>query len=655
MPSALQLGLFSPRWSLPAPGRARPFCDPFFEASRPLLEEAGVERLTFDEETWDWDTRAVVAVDVETYRNFFAVCFLRLDTRRKMAFELSARSSFNTGKVIRVMTSNTIVTFNGTAYDLPLMRLAVRGASNQELKAVSDHIINSVDARGWMIERELGLRGAKGLDHVDLMESNPSVHQGLKMLHARLHGRYVVDLPYPPGATLTPEQMNVTTLYCFNDLDATRLVWEAMREPIALREALSTRYNVDLRNKSDAQIGETIVRIGVERTLRTRIGPVTSETTFGYEPPDFLSFYDRKLNWVLRGLKSGVFTVSESGKIVPPPILENLTVTLGEMTYSMGIGGLHSTEETRLLRSNAEYQLVDVDAASQYPNIILKLGIYPRSLGPAFLKVYGELVAERLAAKSAGQKAVADGLKIGVNGVFGKLGSRYGCLSAPKLMIAVTLTGQLSILMLIELAEVAGISVVSANTDGVLFWCPRPKLGELRSLLRSWEQLVGMVTEEALYSMICNSSVNSYIAVREDGKAKRKGPLADPWSENDFREQMKKNPQTTICSEAILRYVRDGEAIDKTIVGCKDVRMFLSVIKVTGGAVWRGHPLGRIVRYYYSTEGEQISYANANRKVAKTDGARPLLELTDELPPDLDYVRYCEETVRLANEMGVRI
>lgn len=62
--------------------------------------------------------------------------------------------------------------------------------------------------------------------------------------------------------------------------------------------------------------------------------------------------------------------------------------------------------------------------------------------------------------------------KIVLNGTFGKLGSKYSFLYSPNLMIQVTITGQLALLMLIEALEAAGISVVSANTDGIVSRCP---------------------------------------------------------------------------------------------------------------------------------------------------------------------------------------
>lgn len=60
------------------------------------------------------------------------------------------------------------------------------------------------------------------------------------------------------------------------------------------------------------------------------------------------------------------------------------------------------------------------------------------------------------------------GSKIQINGTFGKTGSPYSVLFAPTMLIQTTITGQLSLLMLIEWHEIYGIPVISANTDGVV-------------------------------------------------------------------------------------------------------------------------------------------------------------------------------------------
>jgi len=59
-------------------------------------------------------------------------------------------------------------------------------------------------------------------------------------------------------------------------------------------------------------------------------------------------------------------------------------------------------------------------------------------------------------------KKTANTLKTLLNGSFGKLGSRYSIFYAPTEMLQVTITGQLALLMLIEMMELCGIPVVSA-------------------------------------------------------------------------------------------------------------------------------------------------------------------------------------------------
>lgn len=653
--SGLQLDIFSPRWSTEAITATAPpaeeYRDPFLALHRETLFDAGDARISFDEATWDYNAHGAVGVDVELYRNFLLICFKRFADGKRIAFEQSSRSNLDRAKVLSILNSNTIVSFNGSVYDLPIIFLALDGEDLEVLKGASDQIIER-SIKAWDIEKELNVRIPR-LNHIDLMEPNPSIRQGLKMIHGRLHGRYLVDLPYDPSAILTPRQMNVTTLYCFNDLDATELLYRSMREPLELRVALGQRYGMDLRSKSDAQIGEAIVkkRIEVATGKRIKRPEATTSASFRYDVPQFVRFTNANMISVVDDIKHQVFHVNGFGKVSTPEFLKDLHVRIGKGTYSMGIGGLHSTEAHRTLRSDERNVLIDVDVASQYPNIIKNLGLFPAALGPMFLTMYGEMIRERLAAKDAGDRVTSEGIKIALNGVYGKLGSPYSILYAPHLLIATTLTGQLAILMLIESAEAAGVPVVSANTDGVVFHCPRNKVDDLDQAIADWKQRTGFSIDKNYYAALHSSSVNTYIAVKEDGKVKRKGWISDPWAENDIREQIKKNPQMTILSEAAVRFLTKGESIEATVFGATDPRKFVTVIKSTAGATWRGHPLGKIIRYYWAYGGSAIM--SGKSKVSKSDGARPLLELTDVMPEDVDRLKYCEEAAALLVDLGI--
>jgi hypothetical protein len=270
------------------------------------------------------------------------------------------------------------------------------------------------------------------------------------------------------------------------------------------------------------------------------------------------------------------------------------------------------------------------------------------------------------------QQVIDKGLKISANGTFGSLGSPYKIVYAPHLLISVTLTGQLALLMLIERAEAAGIRVVSANTDGVLFHCPRSDFAgvdgdrlspcALEQITAFWEKETQFDLEFSEYSSVFSQSVNSYFAIKKSGGHKRKGPLANPWSSHHddydpIRGQLMKNPQATICSDAALALIKYGTPIEDTIRASQDIRQFVTVIKVTKGATWRGDYLGKVVRYYWAKNGDDILEAEPNglgnfKKVPKTDGCRPLMTLPDEFPIDVDYGRYIAETESILESLG---
>jgi len=193
---------------------------------------------------------------------------------------------------------------------------------------------------------------------------------------------------------------------------------------------------------------------------------------------------------VLATVLATPFVVTDTGKMMLPKALDQ-AITIGATTYTMGIGGLHSTEQSTAHFADDNTILVDRDVASYYPRIILNSGLAPGEMGQHFLSAYRSIVERRLAAKKSGDKVTDDALKITINGSFGKFGSKYSVLYAPRLLIQTTLTGQLSLLMLIEQLEGAGISIVSANTDGIVIKCPAHLELDMDNIIGAWEMITG--------------------------------------------------------------------------------------------------------------------------------------------------------------------
>jgi hypothetical protein len=333
---------------------------------------------------------------------------------------------------------------------------------------------------------------------------------------------------------------------------------------------------------------------------------------------------------------------------MPKELAEN-TVNIAGGSYQMGIGGLHSTEKSICHVADENYFIADTDVTSYYPTLILNAGITPTNLGQDFLKVYHSIVTERIAAKHAGNSVVAECLKIVVNGTFGKLGSKYSIMYAPNLMIQVTITGQLSLLMLIEAFELAGIQVLSANTDGIVVKCLRSMEAQFNAIVKGWEKHTGFGTEEVRYKGVYSRDVNNYFAVYEKPQKKKQFKLKGVYSETN----PKKNAVNEICIDAATAFMATGANIPTTIRSCHHLRKFTTMRRVKGGGVKDGVYLGKIIRWYYSTESQgEIVSASSGNKVARSDNGKPCMDLPEQLPTDIDYDWYIAETYKILEEIG---
>lgn len=611
--------------------------------------------------------------DIECYENYFLAAFRCPDTRKCVYFELGPGIQLNTGKLSWILHNFQIIGFNSKNYDIPITTLAIAGFGNNILKwATNEIIVNQM--KPHEVLRTMRCKKLD-LDHIDLIEVCP-LSGSLKKYGARLHVQRMQDLPFDPNIVLTQDQAAILRWYCVaSDIPATILIYHSLREQLDLRKVMSSEYLTDLRSKSDAQIAEAV--IGAELKKLTGIRPYPPEiepgTIFKYRTPNFIKFQTPLLNWALGIIQDANYMVSEFGNIHLPESVNNLALHIAHGIYRMGNGGLHSSEKSITHIADKTFRLLDRDVESFYPNIILNEKLFPTHLGEPFLRVYRAIVERRLhakamakACKKAGDKqgehswkVISDSLKIVINGTFGKLGSMFSIIYAPDLLIQVTITGQLSLLMLIERMELACIPVISANTDGIVMRCPVGMEKAYEAVVKQWEIDTGFLTEETEYSMLLSRDVNNYIAVKLDGETKNKGAFANPWSTPDNIWRFHKNPVNLICTEAIEKLLTDKVPIERTIKECKDITKFVTVRDVKGGGVKVDDGgqtqafLGKMVRWYYA-QGEvgEIVYAKSGNKVARSDGAKPVMDLPETFPEDVDHEWYIKEAESMLTAIG---
>jgi hypothetical protein len=243
-----------------------------------------------------------------------------------------------------------------------------------------------------------------------------------------------------------------------------------------------------------------------------------------------------------------------------------------------------------------------MDVASYYPNLIINNKFYPEHLGEDFITVLKRITNERLKAKASGDKVKADGLKITINSIFGKLGLEQFWLLDPKQLLSTTVSGQLGLLMLIEDLHENGINVISANTDGVVCKIPRKLESAYYEVAKRWEEKTGLSLEYTAYKKYVRRDVNSYITEKEDGSTKEKGLFLK-------KVDLKKAYKMPIVSKALYHYFINGTPVKETLESCTDIMEFCISQKTGSNFILEHHTtdgvekLQKTNRYFLSKKG----------------------------------------------------
>ena len=573
--------------------------------------------------------------DTECYPNYFLIVFKDLKGNEE-CFVKDENNVLPIARIKKLLETRQTIGFNSRMYDIPMITYALTGVSNSLLKEMSDRIINE-SVYNTLCEYQLWC--PKDYDHIDII--NVAIGKnGLKMYGARINTHYLQDLPYDPSTSLTKADKAIIKKYCSNDVDITKNLYLHLKNEIDIRTAINDEYKVDVRSKSDAQIAEVLINKQLVSSKKK-----ISSFEFKYTPPDYIKFNSDNLNNLL--VK---FTEIEFKGVAGDRLLEKGIVTdviINDVPYSCGIGGLHSKEEARTVFAADDEYIIDIDVVSYYPTIILNNKYCPDNYNvEEFLEFYQKIYDDRIIAKKENNVSKANVYKIILNGSFGKFGDQYSSLYSPKLLIHTTITGQLSILMLIEKLEEYDYNVLSTNTDGITVKVKKDKYDFFRKIVKSWEDKTNFKTEEVKYKSLHNQSVNSYIAIKEDGTLKCKGLFGS--------DDISRNPAIKICKEAIFSYLLDKRKVEDTIMNAKqDPSNFIMVRKCTKGGYWKGEYLGKVVRWYWSTKGEPITNPKGG-KVANTDDAFPIMNMDDEIK-DLHYEKYIKKTYELLQTIGIKL
>lgn len=396
-------------------------------------------------------TRPEATLDIECFHNWFLVGITDSTTGVEWDYQMTTGGQLDIASITALLRHYTIVTFNGNNYDVPMLMLALQGVDCATLKAANDDIICN-GLKPWAFFKKYNCYPPPWFDHIDVSEPTPGVRVSLKQYACRMHSELVQDTPVDFNLPLPLHQAVEEILYCRNDRKVTAEIRELIDERIKVRIRMSERYGVDLRSKSDAQMAEAMVKAEWSRLMREsvdrfQVAPATNGqtdlhlfphlavpnydvdyrgnprpiiphyphgTTFRVQLPAHIEFVTPEMRQFLDTVRNCEFFISNKDEaelmgiggenirtgVLIPDELKGRDIKIGNSTYRVGIGGLHSQESSVAHRSVQGVQtLRTADVASYYPSMILNAGMNPPQLGPLFLSIYRSIYDDRIAGK----------------------------------------------------------------------------------------------------------------------------------------------------------------------------------------------------------------------------------------------------------------
>lgn len=198
---------------------------------------------------------------------------------------------------------------------------------------------------------------------------------------------------------------------------------------------------------------------------------------------------------------------------------------------------------------------------------------------------------------------------------YGKLNQNGSFLQHPCGYMQVSIGCQMEILLLIEMLEESGIKVISGNTDGVVSLYHSYQKDVYERVCNKWQEIVGNTDlgrlEFTSFQKLWQESVNHYIALKDDGKVKKKGRFATEF-------ELNKNKSKLIIPLALEAYFIKGISPIEFIPKHNNIFDFTIAKKAYGNMHYeeiidtgdRHHPDIRIhkklVRYYICKNGSVL-------------------------------------------------
>jgi hypothetical protein len=384
--------------------------------------------------------------------------------------------------------------------------------------------------------------------------------------------------------------------YNINDVLSTSELLTRCENDLKLRLDIETQYGISCLSKDGVGIGSEILKNKYLQKTQLEWKDIQNLRS----PMDLIPLRDvilpqieynaPVLKELLKTLKNSTVSPGRKG-IEKHFILDGVKV-------SVGVGGIHSKPKPSVIIPNEDELLLDTDAASLYPSLLIEYGFYPPHLGREFVEIYSGVKNERIEAKRNKDKGKDDTLKLALNAVTGNLQNEYSWMYSPFAVMQIRMNGQLLLLKLAEMLIEIGCTIIQYNTDGLFLICKKESKDLYDDTICKFEQFSRLVMETTEFKSMYQYAINDYLAVGSNDSIKEKGLFITKVTPG-------KGLTPKIIPKAIQAFLIHNIPIEKTILESSDIKDFLMSEKT--GKQWtvefHGIRQQRINRFYACKKG----------------------------------------------------
>ena len=631
----------------------------------------------------------VIVVDIETLKEYFLCTCYDPQLNEWHEFEVSRWVNTIDRMVSYFEKKNDhyFVTYNGLRFDSQVLEYIIRTHDQWHehtgleicgiIAQVASDTIHDSNFGVLPKYRESQL-SFKILDLFEIHHfSNKNRMVSLKRLEFEMDLENIEEMPiHHSKENMTADEIQLTKDYCKNDVDATYQFYKVTvgdtdhplyrgDNRIDLRLDIQEEFGIPCLNYSDSKIGDEMIKKyyceqkNIEYKELPKKGHFRKSIFVKNCIAKYVEFQTKELQDFLKRIQKLTLGLQDDFK-------EELHF-YGNV-YSFMKGGLHTENKPKIFEADDEYEIIDWDVSSYYPAIIINNGRYPHHLGPEFLRGYQEMFNKRLELKPLAKKdkkikGIVGALKLAVNSVYGKSSDMQSWIYDRQLTMFTTITGELSLMMLIEAYELAGINVISANTDGVTIRIKKTLIDKMHEINAWWSELTQYELERADYKKIIFSTVNDYLAIKTDGEVKKKGDFL-----TDF--ELHKNKSARIVPLALEQYFLSDIPVEHTIRSHNNIFDFCIRQKASKDFHYEGidrstgekRIYNKLIRYYISKTGEKLlkvknedsdsGAANVSQVEAGEWMATVCNKLSKNHPLDnINYAYYIEKAEKIISKI----